>query len=374
MLKNGKRAITFKPVVCVVDSFYQICVPASVRCVMKLQIGDKVFYSATNGLKNTTCKVHKFTVEQEILDNEKQYTLQANLPHSEMIVAQYFSKTFSFKPLTKSDDIRIYHISDSHGLYKESINAAKKCQSEIDLLVLNGDISSSTNTYADILANHKIAFEITKGELPCIITRGNHDLRGSKAIYSDKLLPDFNGHHYYFAHLKNIDFAILDCGEDKDDSHREYSGMAAFHEMRLAETRFFQRELPLYAKRENRKPYSVVISHITFNYRNNELCKGERPFDIEDDTYRTWCELINKHFEPNLYIAGHHHRAQVWGIDDENNHRHLNCPTLIGGLPKRNEQPKSMVCCLIKLSDGVADIVFNDSDGNIVSEEKINVR
>lgn len=161
--------------------------------------------------------------------------------------------------------------------------------------------------------------------------------------------------------LKNLDILILDCGEDKLDSHREYEGMADFHTMRLEETEFLKKSLSDYDT--TRKKFRLVVSHIPFNYKNTESCKGERPFNIEDELYNSWCASINDFYDPSLYIAGHLHRTEVWDIENVNNHRKLNCPTIIGSKPEKNNKDNKMTCCFINLSDNSIGIKFNDNMG-----------
>jgi 3',5'-cyclic AMP phosphodiesterase CpdA len=52
---------------------------------------------------------------------------------------------------------------------------------DIDLLVLNGDISDHSSSVQNISMIYQIASGITEGRRPCIYSRGNHDMRGAFA-------------------------------------------------------------------------------------------------------------------------------------------------------------------------------------------------
>lgn len=363
-INNNSKLIKYGPVVCAVEDNYQVMIPSSKRCTMTLTVGNQIFCNSVNGVKKTDCKVHSFTIPQKLLDKEKSYTVTAEAVFSSIGRNTVQQETFSFQPVINKDKLCIYHISDTHGMFSETVTAANTFRGNIDLLILNGDISSSSNKYSDILLNYKIAFAITKGNFPCIITRGNHDLRGCKAQYLNELLPSSDGKHYYFTSLSDYDFLILDCGEDKDDSHREYEGLADFHTMRAEETEFLRERLYSYSGKDNKNKTGLVISHIPFNYCDNGESKGERPFNIENELYAQWCDLINSYFAPKAYLVGHLHRTEIWNQNHENNHRNLACHTIIGSKPFKNQSNKVMCACHLSIEKNEFTITFNDSDGN----------
>lgn len=369
-MKKSNTFIKFGPVVCAVGTDYVIMVPVKKRCIMSVKINDRIFFNTVNGIKLTSCRIQRFVVPACLLDEAGKYTVTAQGIQCGDKTTESESITYNFKPVSDKKSINIYHISDTHGLFKEPVKAADKFRGDIDLLILNGDISSSSNKFSDILLNYKIAFAVTKGEFPCLIIRGNHDLRGEQSQFLDRLLPTADGKPYYLTSLKNLDILVLDCGEDKEDSHREYDNIAAFHEMRLRETAFLKDCLASYDATDS-ECKRLIISHIPFNYVNNGLCKGERPFNIENEIYNEWTCAVNEFYKPDLYIVGHMHDTVIWEPDNINNHRGLNCHTVIASEPFKEPCARKMHSCFIELKKTSAKIVFNDSDGIILSETEI---
>ncbi len=367
---SGNSFIKYGPVVCAVETDYLIMIPVKKKCIMTLKIGDHTFFNSVNGIKVTSCKIQRFIVPSSLLDEVKEYEVIAESVRVVDVPPVKESLTFRFKPVSDNETVNIYHISDTHGLFEEPVKAAKMFEGKIDLLILNGDISSSCNRFEDVLLNYKIAFAITNGEIPCLIIRGNHDLRGEKAQFLDKLLPVSFGNPYYFVRLKNLDILVLDCGEDKEDSHREYDNLAAFHEMRLRETEFLESRLSAYMSQKT-AVRRLLVSHIPVNFINNGICKGERPFNIENEIYEKWTGLINEYYKPHLYLAGHLHDTVVWKPDNARNHRKLNCATVIGSEPFKDIFDKKMHSCFISVSINNSTVIFNDSNGNLIEKSEI---
>lgn len=370
ILRNG-------PVVCAVGENYHIMVPVKKKVLMSVVVGDKVYANHSNGIRRTDVPVQKFIVPQKVLDSAKKYTLV----YEEMIVRMAYNCIkgakgeieYSFKPLEKNNNINIYHISDSHGLLKESVDAASFFGDELDLLILNGDIASSSSKLSDILLTYDIAFNVTKGEIPCIISRGNHDLRGKMAEKLDMLMPVQHGNSYYSVKFNSLWLLLLDCGEDKLDSHKEYSSTVACHQFREEETAFLESIADDAKKeydRENVK-YKIVVSHVPFYHDNTGECRGERPFNIEKELYTRWCDILREKIKPHFYLAGHIHRCEVCEAGGKYDSKGINSPVVFGGKPINDTPEKAMNGAAITLSGNCAEIRFTDSMKNILSEEKI---
>ena len=62
------------PTVFAVGREYQIMIPVECECIMKVEIGDNVYYDAFNGIMRSRSLVHKVTVPMEILDHLKKNT------------------------------------------------------------------------------------------------------------------------------------------------------------------------------------------------------------------------------------------------------------------------------------------------------------
>ena len=349
---------------CAVENEYQILVPVNCQTLMSVIVGGKEFFNHSVGVRKTDCAVQRFSVPMEDLDRAGEYTLRYCRVIKRYAYAclkgRTVTKTFSFRSVRQSGDIRIYVLSDCHGIKQESIEAGSFFGEELDLLILNGDVASSCMTIDEALLPHDIAYGITKGSVPCIITRGNHDLRGVCSERLPELIPSCQGKTYYSVRLGRLWLLVLDCGEDKNDDHREYGGTAAFHPMRMEETEF----LRALAEQPERSgicgaTHRLVVSHIPVVYQDRGSCKGEQPFDIENELYDEWVDILNCEVKPELYIAGHLHRTELWQVGSEKNARKLNCPVLIAGKPFRGSD-RNIIGAALTVRDDNIDIVFSD--------------
>lgn len=365
------------PVVCCVETNYIISVPVMKKVLMSVLVGETEYYCHSNGVRISDTKLQRFTVPMTELNREKSYTLIYREIHSRGAyscdLGAEQKRKFDFRPLEKSDGANIYHISDTHGIRTQAINAAGFLGENIDLLILNGDISSSSCTENEIFLQYDIAFGITKGKIPCIISRGNHDLRGKLAERLAAFIPTENGNTFYSVRLGAFWFLVLDCGEDKEDGHREYSGTVCCHSFREAETEYLRRLTESAADEYNADGvrHRIIISHVPFEYNNTELCRGERPFDIEHELYTEWCGIIRKEIRPDFMLSGHFHLHEIWD-NGKNDDKNIGIPVIIGGKPiNKDVKRKDYIGCAVTVNKNSADVSFNDSKHNV--SEKIGI-
>ena len=377
MLSSKKGILRTGPVVCAVNRDYHIMVPVNGETLMRVTVNGRDYFCHSNGVRRTDVPVQRFIVPMKELDAAKAYTLHYRKVISRMAYAcikgKTVSKTYSFRPVSDPSELHVYVLSDCHGLGKEATEAAAYFGDSLDLLILNGDVSSSCMTIDEALLPFDIAYAVTKGSVPCVITRGNHDLRGKYSERLHELMPTDNGRTYYQVCLGPLWLLVLDCGEDKNDDHREYGGTAAFHTMRQEESRFLRSLFndPAAGYLSSGVREKIILSHIPVTHRNRGEEKGERPFDIEDELYSGWIDGINRNVKPDLCIAGHLHRNTVWEIDGPENHRRIGCPVLITGVPKHGKHRNCSGAAVV-FSDRSIVVSFTDRHHNI--SEEITIR
>lgn len=367
ILRNG-------PTVCAVEDRYCIIVPVKCPAIMSVSVGGKYYYNHANGIRISDTPIQKFTVPMEVLDKEKRYTIHCKKVIERLAYSceygEEYDIEYSFKPLQKTDGINIYHLSDTHGMYEFAVNAGSFFGNDLDLLILNGDIAPDSESENAIFLNYDIAYGITKGEIPCIISRGNHDLRGAFAEKLDLFLPSDNGRAYYRVNFKGVTFTLVDCGEDKVDGHIEYSDTVCCHEFRLEQDRYLKSiYTPGYTPESK---FRILLSHIPFCHANLTPDLKETEFSIEDDLYTDWCRLMNTTFKPHFFLAGHIHKTDVYLPDSFYNNRGIACPVVAGGRPEReNGKDVSFNGAAITLYKDRADVKFTDNEGNIFLNKQI---
>lgn len=352
------------PTVFAVSDHYQIFIPFNCSAIVWIKVGNNEYYDDSNGILRSHTLVHKIKIPMKVLDEQREYTVvyrkmvdrQPYYPISENPICL----KYKFRPVT-SEKIKIYHISDAHNLEEEPIAAAKAFGSIPDILVLNGDIPNHSGEVSNFNSIYRIASEITKGESPVIFARGNHDTRGLYAEKFAEYTPDNNGKPYYTFKLGNIWGMVLDCGEDKLDSHPEYGGTVCFHNFRLQETEFIksviQNAVSEYQAEDVK--HKIIICHIPFTKR----CQGD--FDIEYDLYEEWNKMIFRDIKPELVLFGHTHKHGIFKPEGElDGYRLQTCDVVVGGEP--NFENKTYIGCGVILTDGKPKIIFNDNFLNII--------
>lgn len=346
------------PIVYAIHENYQIIVPVLRQCVMWVQVGSRCFYDDSNGILRSASLTHRMTVPMELLDREKGYTVCYREIYERK---PYFSKSgeierfsSSFRPI-EHEPIHIYHIADAHNEVEAPVAAGKYFGDALDLLVLNGDIPNHSGKIEYFNTIHQIASELTNGEIPVVFSRGNHDTRGIYAENIEEHTPTNNGKSYFSFRLGSLWGLVLDCGEDKSDSHPEYGHTVCCEDFRRRETEFIrtviQNAEQEYAAQGVRN--RIVIVHTPFGERH------EPPFDIEEETYAEWTQLLREYVKPQLMLCGHVHKCYVTNPGDERDFLGQTWPVVVAS--ERGGDKPFVGGALILREDG-CEVRFTDSN------------
>lgn len=365
-MKQIPTAFLTTPVVYAVGHDYQIMVPVACETLMWVQVGDACYYDDSNGILRSNTSTHRMIVPMEVLDREKKYTvcfrrmIERKPYRSETGEIEYYES--GFRPVTQSP-VHIYHISDSHNQVENPVTAGQYFGENLDLLVLNGDIPNHSGEIAFLTTIHQIASEITNGEIPVVFSRGNHDTRG---IYAENIAdhtPTRNGASYYSFRLGHIWGLVMDCGEDKPDDHVEYGHTICCEAFRRRETAYLKAVIAN-AKEEYEAEgvtNRLVIVHNPFTQT------FEPPFDIEQETFGEWAQLLREHIKPQLMLCGHVHRCYISKPGCERDHKGQPCTVVCGSKPAGDR----FMGAAFVLGENDCRVIFNDSNGEIVGDESV---
>ena len=348
------------PVVFAVGNEYQIMIPTECECIMKVEIDGQMYYDAFNGIMRSRCLVHKVTVPMEVLDKAGAYRVYlqriVDRKHKFADMGECESQEFVFLPVS-GERIRAYHIADNHGLIEEAV-AAAAAYGEIDFLILNGDLANNFSEETAVWKVYKLASAITGGNIPVVMVRGNHDTRGKYAELYEEYFPTMQGSTYYTFRLGNIWGLALDCGEDKEDDHPEYTGLVCCHDFRLRETEYIKKVIADAGSEYEAAgvAHKVVICHIPFT------AHGEGIFDIERDIYGEWVGLLRDHIKPELVISGHEHVWEVYEVGSEKDNYGQSCPTLVGSALRRANGEHYFAGAGLEFSSEGVKNTFTDSE------------
>ena len=216
---------------------------------------------------------------------------------------------------------------------------------DYDFVVFNGDC-------IDDPANHDQATRfislLTEGihgdRTPTLFIRGNHEIRNAYSIGLRKHFDYIGGKTYGAFNWGDTRIVMLDCGEDKTDDHREYSGLNDFTQLRHEQVGFLEQELNSKAFKKADK--RILIHHIPL-YGCQNLCKD------------LWEPLLRKapfHISLNAHTHkfAHHPKGAL-----ENNY-----PVVIGG----GNKVENATVMILEKKKGELRIKVLDAEGKVLLE------
>ncbi len=297
--------------------------------------------------------IHSVRVPKKHLDSNS-YTYHSQLVGIKLDYSAVKGKTISsapvfFKGYDGGSSVNVLVLSDIHGNPAPAEKAASHFESKPDLLVLNGDISGTMifkkNFTERVL---RYAYLFSHGEIPVAYTRGNHETRGA---FADKLSSyfktDFGGLCFDFDYGP-LHSTVLDTGEDKEDSHVEYSGLVDFNAYIASVTEWLAAR-PLPGKKAK---WNIAFAHIPYidkRYGNN------------------WCPLLER-LGVNALISGHTHTFE---LDPKGCEGFPFRVLLEGGT---TDYSKGFVATMLSFSKkGKMDITAFNAAGDTICKETIDI-
>lgn len=293
--------LRYEAVVYAVEDEYQIVFSTSDNAIGWVSIGGVEYYDLYAGSMKSADKVHKITVPQQVLDEAGAYTVCFR----QMIYRGPFggylgeekTQRYEFRPVDPSDGLNYYAISDVHEAVDAATTAATG-RDDTDFIVLLGDIVSMVETEADAQLANELAFGITKGQIPVIYARGNHEIKGECAEELYKYVGSKDQSYAYTVTLGGDDvFAVvLDLGEDHEDDWWEYYGTAKFDLYRQEQTEMLEAILAE-GNYENYR-YRMMICHIPVVYVDKN--------GYFEEFRNEWTALLNE-MDLDVGLSGHKH-------------------------------------------------------------------
>lgn len=305
---------------------------------------EKVIWDASNGIVSSDDTVHCVRVPKEELRGNT-YTVESQFIAFKFAYHCLKGKSCKSEPIAfdgqeKEDDINILCLSDIHEMEKTAHKALFFHEEKPDLICMIGDITSEMRTkdqFTKFLL--KDAADISGGAIPVAFTRGNHETRGEYAAVISDYIGDEEGKFYYTFDFGNLSAIVLDSGEDKEDSHKEYSGLVDFNTLREKEYKWIS-DLE---KKDFDGRYKIVFSH--------------EP-SLENHFGMNWHEGLEK-LGMELIVGGHHHRVS---------YEEGELSRLIVGGKLGDEQWAS---AMLKLKDGKITAKIIDNNGEALFEQEI---
>lgn len=227
------------------------------------------------------------------------------------------SKFYSFRlPEEKTGDFTALIFNDVHKQH-QTIEALYNQVKDLkyDFVIFNGDCIDDPADEKE--AVHSLSFfndKVGAAEVPVFYLRGNHEIRNAYSIGLRELF-DYVGDKTYGAfNWGDTRFVMLDCGEDKPDTHWVYYGLNDFTQLRNDQISFLKSELSSKAFQKAQK--RVLVHHVPL-YGNTD--------DYKPCT-DLWGDLLKK--APfNVSVNAHTHEYAFHPKGSVGN----NFPVFVGG-------------------------------------------
>lgn len=355
------KSLLFAPCVYIAGESYQIVFATDKPGMAWTMVNGKKYADSETGLMRWKSVHHRMTVPMAEMDAARSYTvcfaaMEDRAPYYP-VHAPVEERTFSFTPMDTAGGVKLYHIADTHGNYDDPIACAKQFPEHT--LVFDGDIADHNSAAEDLYLLFKINEHVTGGERPILFARGNHDTRGPAACILPELIPTVEGKTFFTFKAGDLFGISLDCGEDKPDAGVEYGDTVDFEPYRREETAFLEKVLES-GEWKNAK-YRAVICHIPFTR------SFEAPFDIEQDVYRRWVELLNA-MQIDVLICGHMHRYDVIMPGDGEDIYGQKFPVVVGS---SRTKENGLTGAAIDMDENGLRVRMTGPDGAVQMEKRI---
>ena len=348
------------PAVYVIGDEYEVALTLSDFGVVELHVGQEVFFEENTGVLPTERSYARIRLPQSVLDGAKAYTV---VFRKTMERKSYWStlgeperEEFTFKPIEKTENVNIYYISDVHYHFESAKKIASYFGDDTDLYVFCGDIGE-VQTEEDYFEVCRLVGEVSRGSIPVVFVRGNHDTRGHLPEKYTDYFPANNKDTFFTLKVGPITAVALDLGEDKPDGHTVYGGYNRFHAFRLREDRFLK------ALRDRGEKFTLAISHIAPAYT---AATSDSEFNIEGELYERWNGMLSE-LGVRAMLTGHIHEAFILDKNDGRSLRPHDFPIIVGS----KTADDYLLGTALTLSGDRLTVRFTDADHSVIEEYEI---
>lgn len=194
---------------------------------------------------------------------------------------------------------------------------------DYEAVFLNGDMFDHQDSEQQLI-DHLIApcTATFASEKPLLYIRGNHETRGEFSYELANYFEHIDNRPYFSFSRGPVFFVALDTGEDKEDDHEAYYGLAAFDAFREEQAKWLEQELQRPAAKRAR--YRVVLMHIppfhSGDWHGTMHCR------------QVFAPIFDRH-RVDMVISGHTHRPGIHLAQADHPYA-----IVIGGGPKEGQR------------------------------------
>ncbi len=305
---------------------------------------DYTVYDEIGGNVLTLDTIHAVRVPKQHIDNNEfvyhsQY-IGAKLAYSAVKGKTIDSEPVKFKGYNGEKEINALVLSDIHANPYPAEKAAANFEAEPSLIILCGDIVGEMVSKSDFLNILTYAHNFSKGEIPVVYARGNHEPRGEFAPEMLKYFRTTSGGLYYTFNYGPLWSVVLDGGEDKEDNHPEYSGLVDFRSYIAQETKWLANITP-----DEDSAYKLCIVH-------------QPAMDSIDGSH--WLEMLGE-MGIDASVSGHLHRFDLHFYDGSVPFRRM----VTGGKNGNN----GFIATMLTFTDGKIRAAAYNDNGELIADE-----
>lgn len=173
------------------------------------------------------------------------------------------SRFYRFTPPSpRGTDFTALVLNDLHLVARDEAALAQVARSvKPDFICFNGDCLPEPATREEAVRHVQRLVKLFDGaQVPLCFIRGNHEIRNAYSSGMPELFDYPGGHSYGAFSWGDTRLVVLDCGEDKPDTHWVYYGLNDFQQFREEQRTFLQQEMRQRAFR--RAARRVLLCHI----------------------------------------------------------------------------------------------------------------
>ena len=297
-----------------------------------------VVYDAEDGKYRANSRVHTVRVPYEHLYGATYHVSAAKVVKNaakNSVTGDFItSQDYVFASKTTGSALKLLSVTDWHEDVKRLYASAQAC-GEYDVLLMMGDAIKYADEREDLIDSVILpAGKLGGGVKPILFARGNHEPRGK---YASELKEMLGYDSYYFtATYGDVNFLVMDGGEDKADDDPKNGGLFVSEAYREAELAAVE-ALPV------PDGTNVCLCHIPL-------------FAPSEDSpqYARFGAILGK-WGVKLEISGHEHLLDLW--------TETPYTTLVAGGPTDDA---GFVSCLIEIAGNAATITAKNDRGETV--------
>lgn len=310
-------------------------------------IDGKEYWDTRSGVIRTHDRIHSVKLSKEKLCGKTykvcSQRINYKLGYSAIKGKCVKSDDIKFCGIPSDDSVNLLCISDVHDLAEKMYKSLEYHKEKADIIFLIGDISSELefrkNFVFGILGP---AGKISKGEIPVVYARGNHETRGEFASQLINYFPTATNEFYFTFDFGKHSAIVLDPGEDKEDNHIEYSGLVDFESYR-------------------KQQYDWICSLKKEDFPGKYLLAFTHEPVLNNHFGKDWAKEL-KTLGVNLIVGGHHHKSEF--INGE--------PPVYDICGKRNKTD-DYACAMLTISDNIISMKTITDKGEIILEKSIEI-